>query len=159
MITIIICIIVVFIMILLVDSDELEIAILGGLVIGGIIGFVISYSLPSKREIVKTTYILESFEDNHSTDGNFFIGSGIIEEKTKYVFYYKKDDFYKLEMIDNENSYIKYIKDSSKPRVEEFKTTDTKCFRNYFAFDSDEYKYIIYVPKGTIKQNYSLDTK
>jgi hypothetical protein len=130
-----------------------------GLIIGCFIGLAIALALPAKTEIVKTTYNLEALQDNNSVKGSFFLGSGQIEGKMKYVFYYERDGFYKLEQADYEEVRIKYSE--GRPKAERFNKRNVKdAFINNFAIDFNCYnEYIIYVPKGTIKQNYSLDAQ
>jgi hypothetical protein len=130
-----------------------------GLTIGGFIGTAIAFVLPAKTEIVKTTYNLEALQDNNSLKGSFFLGSGQIEGKMKYVFYYERDGFYRLEQADYEEVKVKYSEE--KPKAERFNRKNVKdAFINNFAIDCNCYQeYIIYVPKGTIKQNYSLDAQ
>lgn len=130
-----------------------------GLLIGGVIGTAIAFALPAKTEIVKITYNLEALQGNNSVKGSFFLGSGQIEGKIKYVFYYERDGFYKLEQADYEEVIVKYS--DEKPKAERFNRKNVKdAFINNFAIDCNCYQeYIIYVPKGTIKQNYSLDAQ
>jgi len=130
-----------------------------GTLIGGLVGLLIALALPAKTEIVKTIYNLESLQDNNSVKGSFFLGCGQIEGKMKYVFYYERDGFYKLEQADYEKVKVKYS--DEKPKVERFNQKNVKdAFINNFAIDLNCYQeYIIYVPKGTIKQNYTLDAQ
>ena len=129
------------------------------ILIGGIIGTFVAFALPAKTEIVTTTYNLEALEDNNSVKGSFFLGSGQIEGKMKYVFYYERDGFYKLEQANYEEVKVKYS--DEKPKAKRFNRKNVKdAFINNFAIDCNCYQeYIIYVPKGTIKQNYSLDAQ
>lgn len=129
------------------------------ILIGGIIGTAVAFALPAKTEIVKTTYNLEALQDNNSVKGSFFLGSGQIEGKMKYVFYYEKDGYYKLEQADY--SEVKVKCSDEKPKAERFNRKNVKdAFINNFAIDCNCYQeYIIYVPKGTIKQNYTLDAQ
>jgi len=139
-------------------EDYILVSILA-ILIGGIIGTSVAFALPAKTEIVKTTYNLEALQDNNSVKGSFFLGSGQIDGKMKYVFYYERDGFYKLEQADYEEVKIKYS--DEKPKAERFNRKNVKdAFINNFAIDCNCYQeYIIYVPKGTIKQNYSLDAQ
>ena len=132
--------------------------ILGALV-GGLIGLLIALVLPAKTEIVKTTYNLEALQDNNSVNGSFFLGSGQIDGKMKYVFYYENEGYYKLEQADYNEVKVKYSDET--PKAERFNRKNVKdAFINNFAIDCNYYQeYIIYVPKGTIKQNYSLDAQ
>ena len=142
-----------------VDFEDYLLVPIPALFIGAIIGTVVAFALPAKTEIVKTTYNLEALQDNNSVKGSFFLGSGQIEGKMKYIFYYKMDGFYKLEQADYEEVKVKYS--DEKPKAERFNRKNVKdAFINNFAIDCNRYQeYIIYVPKGTIKQNYTLDAQ
>jgi hypothetical protein len=133
-----------------------------GLVLGCVIGACVSIALPTKKEIVKTTYILESLQDNSSVQGSFFLGIGNNDGTMKYVFYYKTDGFYKMNQIDYNKTKIKYSTDI--PKIEQYSTVKVKsAILNYFAYDffwtRCDKEYIIYIPEGTIKQSYSLDAQ
>ena len=141
------------------DFEDYILTSISAIFIGGIIGTALAFVLPAKTEIVKTTYNLEALQDNNSVKGSFFLGSGQIEGKMKYVFYYERDGFYKLEQADYSKVKVKYS--NEKPKAERFNRKNVKdAFINNFAIDCNCYQeYIIYVPKGTIKQNYSLDAQ
>lgn len=141
------------------DFEDYILSSIIAILIGGIIGTAIAFSLPAKTEIVKTTYNLDALQDNNSVKGSFFLGSGQIEGKMKYVFYYENKGYYKLEQADYSEVKIKYS--DEKPKAERFKRKNVKdAFMNNFAIDCNCYQeYIIYVPKGTINQNYSLDAQ
>ena len=141
------------------DFEDCLLISIPALFIGAIIGTAIAFALPAKTEIVKTTYNLEALQDNNSIKGSFFLGSGQIDGKMKYVFYYERDGFYKLEQADYEEVKVKYS--DEKPKAERFNRKNVKdAFINNFAIDCNYYQeYIIYVPKGTIKQNYTLDAQ
>ena len=78
----------------------------------------------------------------------------------KYVFYYEQNGIYKMKQTDCNNTSIKY---SDNIRVEQYRQEKTKAVINYFAIDDihseKNMQFIIYVPKGTIKNNYSLDAQ
>ncbi|MDD3773109.1 MAG: hypothetical protein PHC38_10710 [Weeksellaceae bacterium] len=141
------------------DFEDYILVSIPAILIGGIIGTAVAFALPAKTEIVKTTYNLEALQDNNSVKGSFFLGSGQIEGKMKYVFYYENEGYYKLEQADYNEVKVKYS--DEKPKAERFKRKNVKdAFINNFAIDFNCYQeYIIYVPKGTIKQNYSLDAQ
>ena len=132
---------------------------ISAILIGGIIGTAMAFALPAKTEIVKTTYNLEALQDNNSVKGSFFLGSGQIEGRMKYVFYYENEGYYKLKQADYSEVNVKYS--DEKPKAERFNRKNVKdAFINNFAIDCNyDQEYIIYVPKGTIKQNYSLDAQ
>lgn len=141
------------------DFEDYILVSIPAILIGGIIGTAVAFALPAKTEIVKTTYNLEALQDNNSVKGSFFLGSGQIEGKMKYVFYYENEGYYKLEQADYSEVKVKYS--DEKPKAERFNRKNVKdAFINNFAIDCNCYQeYIIYVPKGTIKQNYTLDAQ
>ena len=126
---------------------------------GGLLGFVIASFMPMKTEIIKTTYNLECLQDNGATKGKFYLGSGQIDGSMKYVFYYEENGFYQLHQVDYYKAKIKYSDENAKAEKYD-EVPCKKAFINYFAIDVDfQQYYIIYVPKGTIKQNYNLDAQ
>lgn len=141
------------------DFEDYILVSITAILIGVIIGTAVAFALPAKTEIVKTTYNLEALQDNNSVKGSFFLGSGQIDGKMKYVFYYENEGYYKLEQADYNKVKVKYSDEN--PKAERFNRKNVKdAFINNFAIDYNCYQeYIIYVPKGTIKQNYSLDAQ
>ena len=129
-----------------------------GACFGILVGLGIAMLLPAKLETKVYTQNLECLQDNNSVNGGFFLGTGSIEGKMKYVYYYKDaDSLYHLKQIDYANASIKYSDEI--PKIETYKEEPTKDFINYFAWDYTEDKYIIYIPKGSIKQNFTLDAQ
>ena len=129
-----------------------------GAVLGFLLGLLIAWALPAKLETKVYTQNLECLQDNNSVNGGFFLGTGSVEGKMKYVYYYKDaDSLYHMKQIDYANASIKYSDET--PKIETYKEEATKDFINYFAWDYTEDKYIIYIPKGSIKQNFNLDAQ
>lgn len=144
------------------DEGDFEIGIILSLIralLGGLFGFLVAISLPCKMETVKTTLQLESLQDNGSVEGSFFLGSGQIDGTMKYVFYYKYGEYYKLGQADYKYVSVKYSNEN--PKVEIFTRKEVDgAFINNFAVDlGKEPMYIIYVPKGSIKQGFTLDAQ
>lgn len=132
--------------------------ILLGSVLGGFFGFLIAISIPSKTEVVVDTHYLEAFQDNNSINGSFFLGSGNISGNMKYVYYYQSEDGYRMNQLSYNNVLIKYTNDQ--PKIEFYKNQQTDDFINKFSINLElNKKTIIYIPKGSIMQNYSLDAK
>lgn len=124
-----------------------------------VIGFIFAIILPMKTITKIDTYNITCLQDN-SINANFYLGSGIINGEMKYVFYYEQNGIYKMKQTDCNNTSIKY---SDNIRVEQYRQEKTKAVINYFAIDDiyseKNMQFIIYVPKGTIKNNYSLDAQ
>ena len=130
-----------------------------GVVVGGVIGLAVAIALPMDTYQRHYTLTLEGLQDNNNISGNFFLGCGQIEGKMKYVFYYKSGEFYRMAQVDYELVNIKYS--TASPKVNVSEKYPTESFINNFAIDTDCYNqtYIMEVPKGTIKNNYTLDAQ
>lgn len=139
-------------------GDYILFSIIGS-IFGFIVGCIIATALPMSKCDKHYSYNIVNLQDNNSIKGNFFLGSGQIEGKMKYVFYYEENGLYKMNQIDYDKVSIKYSDDQAKVNVTEVDLTDSLI--NYFGIDWDlgNKTYIIEVPKGTIQNNYSLDAK
>ena len=136
--------------------EYLMYSMLGG-ASGLFIGLIIALALPMDLEESKHSLNIETLQDNNSVGGSFFLGSGQIEGKMKYVFYYEEDGFYKMKTIDYNLVKIKYS--DEKPKVIVVEQKPIENFINMFAIDNLKETYIIEVPKGTIRNDYNLDAQ
>ena len=150
-----------FIIVDMVDDwwpSNLFFGILYGLFLGLIFGLITSFFLPNDTKPVVTTYQIECLQDNSNVSGSFFIGCGSVNNRMKYTYYYDcGDSTYVLEQIDVDDVKIKYT--NEKPYVDKIKYKQTDNWINLFSFELRNPTYIIYVPKGSIMNNYNLDTK
>jgi hypothetical protein len=140
---------------------------IGGIIVGALIGFFITVLTPKDCEVVviKTTE-LENIKDNSMTSGNFFLGCGSINGSMVYTFYEKIDtNEFQLRTISCYVTTIAYT--DSVPRIEEYSLRELNNEHNrkytiglsLFPYVSAFSQYKIYVPKGSIKQNYVLDAE
>lgn len=131
-----------------------------GVVIGLMLAVVLGLFFDEKKEIHTQTYELESLQDNNSTQGSFFLGSGYINNRMMYTFYKKQGDTYKLEQINSERAVIKYTEEPPHIDVYELQPTDslTNKFTGAGTCECDN-KYVINIPKGSIQSNYQLDAQ
>lgn len=129
-------------------------------VLASIFGLGVALCLPMDTVTKVDTYNIVSLKDNNNVSGNFLLGSGSINGEMKYTFYYEENGFYKMKQIDVNNTSIKYSNDI---KVERYREEATESFINYFAIDDLENEsnmsYIIYIPEGSIKNNYTLDAE
>lgn len=125
-----------------------------------LLGLLVALSLPMKTETIMNEYKIVALQDNNSTSGNFYLGSGQINSEMKYVFYCEEEDGFKMKQANFEHTVIKY---SDTIKCEVYREIEVKSFINYFALDcsveEENLKHIIYIPKGSIKSNYSLDAQ
>ena len=141
-------------------SDALDILLSGILSasLGFVLGIPIAFMLPSDIEIKKTEYKIECLQDNSYQPGAFFIGCGNIDGSMSYVYYYETKSGFKMDIVDYNAATIKYTK--SDPKVIKFEEVYSNSYINRFSiYLKDRDKYIFYVPRGTIQNNYNLDAR
>lgn len=128
-----------------------------GAILSGIIGFLISLSLPADTIIESEYKNLVSLQDANSVSGSFFLGCGSVNSKMKYTYYYESSNgMFRMGQVSYKYASITY---DSIPRMETKETKYTDSWVNWFAIDFEcrNDKYIFHVPKGTIKNDYNLD--
>jgi len=132
-----------------------------GLLLGGVLMMMVSLMVPdgSTEEYVHHTTKLVAFADNMNTTGSFFLGCGTVEEEMRFHFYYKGKLGAEYGWINTNNTYI--IEESTgKPRIETYyKRLNEGSSWIWWTTINKKTKRIIYVPEGSIKQNYNLDLK
>lgn len=129
-----------------------------GFFAGFMLGIFVPIALPTESIPVTKTYNIECLQDNSNVSGSFFIGCGSVNNEMKYSYYYDcGDSTYVLEQIDVDDVKIKYT--NEKPHIDKIKYKQTDNWINLFSFELRNPTYIIYVPKGSIMNNYNLDTK
>lgn len=130
-----------------------------GLLLGGMIGMGLSCILPTELTEQKSVVTIECLQDNNGIKGRMYLGSGYINSEMKYCFYYNYRGGYKLCQLSPDNVLIKYSKE--KPRCETYTVVKSKAWYNKFSQSCSEgrERFVIYVPKGSVQNNYSLDAK
>lgn len=97
-----------------------------------------------------------ALQDNLTTEGSFFLGSGHINDELKY-FYVEQTEFgYTVNNVDADNTYIQYTTDRC--HLERHTYTFDNWFVNLIAVPLTD-RYVIYIPEGSIINNYSVDLK
>ena len=89
-------------------------------------------------------YDILSLSINSEVDGNFILGSGHIEEKQYYYFYYKTEYGAVLEKENIEYTYI-------------IETNDIEPSLWHVKYKGLNWKTIIYVPENTITVSYDIN--
>src|SRR5574344_1763378 len=67
--------------------------------IGMCVGFMVAIILPAKTIKMKEVYVIECLQDNSSTQGSFFLGTGQVNGIFKYAFYYKCEDGFQMNLV------------------------------------------------------------
>ena len=116
---------------------------------------------------VKSSQSIVNFKDNHDLQGGFFIGCGEVHTEQYYYYYYKTDKgSYKASKIKADDCEIIYTKDT--PHIDTIvKSADEKATENPLTFEpllslrisGTGEKYKIYVPEGSITDEFSIDTE
>lgn len=131
------------------------------IVFGLLFGFFISTMLPIEtKEIKVSEHELISIKDNNSINGSFFLGSGNINGDLIYCYYYKLSET-NIKMNSVYVVYCEIVYSKDKPKIEKYETIKTDSFKNKFSlgFINRNIRYIIYIPEGTIKNNFNLDAE
>ena len=96
---------------------------------------------------------LVSLQGKQSMQGEFTLGTGQIDEKLKYYYFYPTDSGYKLESVNASKSTLSY---SGNPNIkklqQEFDSNLIKLIISPIAWNSS--KYHIEIPKGSIKREF-----
>lgn len=139
-----------------------------------------------RTTVVSTTNIV-ALQDTNSTSGRFFLGSGSVGQKSYYAYCYETEYGYRYDKINvngNIPVYIKYIESENEvPRIEQYAVKCSDYRTDYdplpwslittwiYAGKSegdliservhkqfeDGCRYVIYIPEGSIKQDYEID--
>jgi len=134
-------------------------------IVSTVIGFLIALGIvaliPGVYETKSETYQLEALQDNGGgASGSFFLGSGTIDSKMKYVFYYESsENKYKMDQVDYDDATITYIDEYVEPNVIKYTDELTDAFINNFTVNFRYPLYDINIPKGSIKNGYTLDAQ
>lgn len=128
-------------------------------VITGIVGVWLMFALPMDLTVCNSEQKIITLQDNNSIKGSFYLGTGNIDGKMKYVYYYEFNGMYVMEQLDYNLVKVRFVQTA--PRVLKFTKCATDSWINNFAYDFDVNvsSYIIEVPEGTIKTNFNLDAQ
>lgn len=130
-----------------------------GILMGVIIGFLLALPIPMKSHLEKYEIQIANLQDGNSIHGSFFLGTGQVDGVMKYTYYTKDGEFYQLHQMDASNIKVRYT--SGSPRITFMKRVlDKDETINRWGFDLDignKTDYIIEVPKGSVKSDFTLD--
>lgn len=97
-----------------------------------------------------------ALQDNLTTEGSFFLGSGHINDELKYFYVKETDVGYTVCNVDADDSYIRYTTDRC--HIERQTYEFTNGFVKLIAFPISD-RYIFHIPDGSILNNYAVDLK
>jgi len=122
---------------------------------------VTKYAENGKIEIISLKNVL-------ALEGDFFIGTGTLDSKLYYIYYYKterggskltKAEAEKTELFEENrtDAYIaKVYKKTTYPGLEKW---DWLFVPSFIASGSHEFGHALHIPRGTIKREINLDLK
>lgn len=139
--------------------------------------WVVSSNITERKEeykLVESQNIV-ALQDSSNTSGRFLLGSGTVGNSMYYCYYIDTDDGYKYQQIDTTDYYvdvsIKYCDENETPHIEKYDrytiATSDKMWgwvfnpvlispqANQSVFSAQ--KIYIYLPEGTIDENYKVD--
>ena len=100
---------------------------------------------------------LEALADNVGAEGHFYIGFGYAKEKLKYYYCFETVNGKKIKSVSSDEALIVYS--SETPRIERYSARGFRTFWGYiFNIPLTTY-YKIYVPEGTIQNQFVIDMK
>lgn len=143
-------------------SLKIVVGAIAGFFVGMLLAIIISRVFPpdsnTATKVVLSNQEIVSLSDNSTVHGKFFLGCGNIKGSMSYVYYTKHEDAYQMEVTDYKDVNIRFT--NSTPYVETYiYIYSRKGILKYIAYDNKCVNTTIYVPKGTIKFNYNLDTE
>lgn len=97
-----------------------------------------------------------ALQDNLTTEGSFFLGSGHIDDELKYFYVKETDVGYTVCNVDADDSYIRYTNDRC--HIEKQTYEFTNKFVAAIAIPMSD-RYIFHIPDGSILNNYAVDLK
>jgi hypothetical protein len=104
---------------------------------------------------VKTTEIV-ALKDNNELSGSFFLGSGCVDENTRYYYMENTERGKRMRDISAENAYLNES-NSETPRIETYQSEWKNKAWNLIAFPSEGGYYKIYIPENSIITDFEVD--
>lgn len=134
-----------------------------GVIAGGVLALAVNgCAYPFTGTAYSThTYQLSTLQDSPSTTGQFFLGIGEVSGNLSASFYVDSGDGYAApQSVNDSDDDIRVFQDSAKPYViERFPHSAHFWVGSVFNGGGTAPIFEFHVPKGTIKQDYSLDAK
>ena len=125
----------------------------------------VSYTSNIKmHEEIESSQTIVNLKDNRDTKGHFFIGTGYVGTEAYYYYYYQtKSGSYKANKIETDKCEIIYTNDT--PHIDTIiQIPDEEQTKNWLTLSwllslqtSSNERYKIYVPEGSITDEFSID--
>ena len=129
-----------------------------------LVGILVAFILSAVWEdapveiTTSTDYEIVALQDNLGLQGQFFLGSGYIDNELSYAYMRYVDGCgYKAETVDASNAYIEFTDEQPYVSLVTYQFKDQ--WRNYFTIPYNYEDIFFYIPEGSILQNYNIDLK
>lgn len=109
---------------------------------------VIEYNKTSDTKII-------ALKDNQNISGSFYIMGGYVNEDLYYYYATETEFGYKTEKVKAENTYIKYA--DGETHIERYVGEFTNDSLYLWGFPMCDDRHIIYVPDGTVTNEFVVD--
>lgn len=123
-----------------------------------ILGFCscIAEYTPQKCTKTSTEHII-ALNDSSGVNGRTgFLGSGYVEDELYYYYMADTEEGFRANKIKAENTYVRY---SDEPMVEKYTATNFKNKLLWLIALPTKSYHIVYIPEGSIIENYRIDLK
>lgn len=110
----------------------------------------------------RTYYTVEdvdvyALQDSVTTEGRFYLSSGHIDNELKYFYVKQSDVGYTIDNVDADKSYIRYTSDRCHIETQKYKFNNK--FIQVIAAPMEPERHIIYIPDGSVINNYAIDLR
>ena len=127
----------------------------GGIGLIALVVFLLIPKAKTEMDLVWTREIV-ALRDMSITKGSFWLGCGDVNGVMYYTYYYKSEGGFKFGKVKCAHATVYY---SNESKIEYFKELTVAGWNeDYYVTDGELY-YKIYVPEGTVKQNFNLDAQ
>ena len=121
-----------------------------------LIVLIASDTLPTEYEYESTEMIV-ALRDGQSIEGQFFLGTGSVENSPKYYYMIREDGGVRLQSVGTERAIV-YETEERTPAIEtykpKFKSSKAQFF---FGVHTGSNRYKIYIPPGSVDYQFSID--
>lgn len=115
---------------------------------------IISCSAEVNYNVASDTKII-ALKDNQNISGSFYIMGGYVDEDLYYYYAAETEFGYKTEKLRADNTYIKYT--DGEAHIEMHRAEFVNDYVNFFAFPTQNDRYVIYCPEGTVTNEFNVD--
>lgn len=139
------------------DLEDAIMFLLFGSIMAGLLAYVLNLAflgLVNNDETVKVTP-LASLSDGSGIHGSFFLGSGYVDSRPVFMYYTNDNGAYRLKQERADDSIVTYT-DGPPQLVIHYNNSSNKWV-SIVNDSSPEYEF--QVPQGSVKSDFTLDTK